>query len=314
MTLYCFYGNIFLESKTKMTQSEVQHGPEAPYTQHAITVFEQLPAHGTEYPDQPPEGVELVKLRYPESVPYSARYVQELFPDKSFTLLSDEGSSATVFEDEDGLAYKVYKNSEYYSYVEKEAALLQLLGDAGVAPKLHALVDAGQEYRVENTTLPQIDDFETVQIPRVDSGRPLPVLVMDRIHGIEAMDVPSARIQTACFEKVLLTALNYGLEFGDTEILYEPATQSPKIVDVGGIGSYKESRRFVTQPEGTLVDDYPDLSDTELRVAFITRGVMHFFGAGANVRTLTDIYKSGGINGIVERFKTQVEQRFPATE
>ncbi|MEK7153343.1 MAG: hypothetical protein AAB834_05315, partial [Patescibacteria group bacterium] len=66
-------------------------------------------------------------------------YVRTIFPDSNFSFLG-AGRYGVVLADDTGKAFKVYRSALLYSKYEKEAGALQLLSDAGLAPKLHLFV------------------------------------------------------------------------------------------------------------------------------------------------------------------------------
>lgn len=269
------------------------------------------PAHNMDYPDLVADGVEQIKLSgRPEGIAGAKEYLKALIPETNIELLSDEGSSAAVFEDDKGKIYKVYRDAEYYSYIEEEAAVLKILSDEGVAPKLHALIDAGMEHRLENRPLPARNDLEDVAIPRIDSHSELPVLVMDKVEGMDISEVPSASIQTECFKQVSMAALKHGLCFGDTQILYEPSSKSAKVIDAGGIYVMNvTNQRMLNNIDGTTSDMYPGVSDQDVKTATIMRLVLYHFGVWVDVGNAIDILKESGLDGFTDLLNDSVSKK-----
>jgi len=141
------------------------------YASARATPYEGSAKRGLEIHDSPTQAEEAIE------------YANTIFPDSTFSFVGS-GRYGIVLADETGKAFKVYRSALHYSRYEKEAGALRLLSDAGLAPKMHLLVDAGQEYRLDRKAYNYTTfGFEDVQIPRQNSGKELPVLVMDRVDA-----------------------------------------------------------------------------------------------------------------------------------
>jgi hypothetical protein len=174
----------------------------------------------------------LIIQESPTEADQATSYASSLFPDTEFSYLGS-GRYGVVLADESGRAYKVYRDSLHYSRYEKEAGALKLLSDAGVAPKMHLLVDAGEDYRLDKKASDYTTfGFEDVQIPRQDSGRELPVLVMDRVDAapIESAEPPKL-IDGFC--KAADVFIEENIHSWDAEVMVDASTGEVTILDVG---------------------------------------------------------------------------------
>lgn len=116
-------------------------------------------------------------------------YAQTVFPDSSFTLVGS-GVYGIVLRDDTGRAFKVYRSAyEGYSKCEQEAGAVAALSDPEggddipLTPQVLLFVDAGQQYRLDTEHYQYTEfGFGDIQIPRQDSGKQLPILVMDFVE------------------------------------------------------------------------------------------------------------------------------------
>lgn len=167
-----------------------------------------------------------------EGVVAASEYLRTLFPGKQFELISDEGSSAVVFGDEN-FAYKVMRTPDSYSYFEGEVATMQRLHRLGLAPEPVALIDAAREQQRENPAVAPDYKFATENIPRIQSNGMLPVIVMERVEA----PMPPAEAPAAARKRLpdaVRAMLRNNVALGDCELSYDDATGKFTVLDCGG--------------------------------------------------------------------------------
>lgn len=208
---------------------------------------------------------------------------ESIFPDSHFSYLG-AGRYGVVLADITGKAFKVYRSALYYSKHEKEAGALQLLSDAGLAPKLHLFVDAGEEYRLD---IKHYDytrkGFENVQIPRQNSGRVLPILVMDRVD-VAPLETASPTALAEGFCKTASLFIQQRIRSWDTEVAVDKSTGKVIIMDVGELSQIPSEAEQT--PESRVHND-----------AEIIRNLTLDFGLTAS---LVHVYAQGGLDAVRE--------------
>lgn len=226
----------------------------------------------------PYEGSAKVGLRL-EGADYHDKaiaYAQGIFPDVQMTYIG-AGKHGVTLKGSDGRAYKVYRSSLEYSRTEKEAGALQLLSQAGLAPKFYMLVDAKPEYRLDRKAYDYTTfGFEDVVIPRSDRGSDLPILVMDYV---EAAEVESATPESFSdgFCKVLELFVKEGIRSWDTEFMVNKDTGSVTALDVGEL--YQRSTRQTGTDElgeiisGLCLDFGVSRYETQVAAAYASGGI-----------------------------------------
>lgn len=168
-----------------------------------------------------------------EGVRGALQYLSEMFPSKEFELISDDGSSAVVFGDEN-FAYKVMRTTDDYSYYEKEIAAMQKMHEQGIAPRPVALIDADRRFQRENPDDSFINaGFSDTPVPRINGTGKLPVIVMERVKSpVRLSDAPAGGL--AELPSVLKKLIDSGVALGDCEPCYDKATGRILIMDCGG--------------------------------------------------------------------------------
>jgi hypothetical protein len=216
----------------------------------------------------------------------ATEYLSSLFPDSEFTFLGD-GRYGVVMADQDGKAYKVYRSALSYSRSEKEAGSLKLLSDAGLAPKLHLFVDAGQEYRLDRKAYNYTTfGFEDVQIPRQDSGRELPVIVMDQVDAGPLEDAsPEQFVDGFCKTAALFVKEN--IHSWDLEVMLNKATGEVIILDTGELS--QKPLEDPTKPEAKQRNE-----EEIFRGLCMDFGIRNYFG-------VWKAYQEGGIEAVREQ-------------
>lgn len=169
-----------------------------------------------------------------EGVKAALVYLQDLFPEGRFELISDEGSSAVVFGDEH-FAYKVLRTPDGYSYVEGEVAAMQRLHDLGLAPRPVAMIDAIPEQQGEFARNElHTDKFADTQIPRIHGHGALPVIVMERVKSpVRLSDAPAGGLKE--LPNAIKEMMKNDIALWDCEPCYDKATGRIMILDCGGV-------------------------------------------------------------------------------
>jgi hypothetical protein len=191
-----------------------------------------------------------------------------------------------VLGDDTGKAFKVYRSALSYSRYEKEAGALQVLSRAGVAPGLHLFVDAGDEYRLDRKSYDYTTfGFEDVQIPRQNSGRELPVMVMDRVDAgpLESAEPPKL-IDGFC--KVADVFMKEDIYSWDAEVMVDKRTGEIIILDVGEL-----SQKFFDETMATSQDKLKH--DLE-----ILRSITMDFALSKYEYQIQAAYKEGGLAAV----------------
>lgn len=212
-------------------------------------------------------------------------YAQSLFPESTFSYLG-AGRHGVVLADETGKAYKVCRSALEYSRSEKEAGALQLLHEAGLAPKLHLFVDAGEEYRLDRKAHDYTQfGFEDVQIRRQNSGRELPVLVMDRVD-VEPLENADPATVVDGFCKITELFMRENIHSWDTEVAIDKKTGGVIILDVGELFQ----KPFDEQPASPEV-----VLNNQLE---ILRSIAMEFGLSQHEYRITEAYRRDGLSAV----------------
>ncbi|MEK7153543.1 MAG: hypothetical protein AAB834_06340, partial [Patescibacteria group bacterium] len=102
-----------------------------------------------------------------------------------------------------------------------------------LAPKLHLFVDAGEEYRLDRKAYDYTKfGFEDVTIPRQNSGKELPVLVMDRVD-VEPLEHAEPTELLDGFCRVADVFLKNNIHSWDAEVMVDKKSGKVIILDVG---------------------------------------------------------------------------------
>lgn len=212
-------------------------------------------------------------------------YAQELFPEQNFSLLGS-GRYGIVLADDNGKAYKIYRDALNYSSYEREAGAMQLLSEEGLAPKVHMFVDASAEYRLDKYVHDGIKPgFENVQIPRQDSGRELPVLVMDRVDTAPLESATSEQLADG-FCKTAEVFLRESIHAWDTEVRVDTQTGNIIMLDVGSLSQTPYDAASETVQERTA------------RESGILRDLVLDFGLTRSQHLILDEYARGGLEAV----------------
>lgn len=198
-------------------------------------------------------------------VPEALAIAKGTFPDQDFNVLSTKGSSATIFEAGDK-AYKVFRSANRYSYIENEIGAMQTLHEEGLAPKPYLLVDAARAERSERSKDTIHNDFSDIQVPRINEGGKVPIIVMDRIH-IKPIHTLTDEQRVDAFNRFLEVGQRLDLSFGDTEFVVDADTNNVKIIDTGGISHNTLSGKYGINSDGSRYDIYPSLTEEQFREA-----------------------------------------------
>lgn len=228
----------------------------------------------------------------------AVRYARNLFQDGQLSILSSDGSSAVLLRDGRGNAYKVYRRSDRYGYIEEEAAKAKILSDLGIGPRPTALVDAALEYRREwpNDTR----SFGDVRIPRVESTGRFAVLVTEEVP--RALSLQAAGLAVVLREFTRLETLVHGqnFTFDDTEFVYDTDKEKMVIIDAGGL--FRLDQEYIAAKmaaydgyEGLSIDKAAEL----ISLASLASKVTTAFGDGlCSVNDLRPVWETGGVAGI----------------
>jgi len=221
----------------------------------------------------------------PQQADEAIAYARTIFPDSTFSFLGS-GRYGVVLADDAGRAFKVYRTALEYSRYEKEAGALQLLSDAGLAPELHLFVDAGSEYRLDRKAYDYtMFGFEDIQIPRQNSGKELPILVMDRVDAEPLESAEPAKFVDG-FCRVADVFMREGIYSWDAEVMTDKRTGEVIILDVGEL-----YQRRLHGPE------HRSKLECDLEVL---RGVALDFGLSKNEFQIQDAYRQGGLEAVRE--------------
>jgi hypothetical protein len=231
----------------------------------------------------------------PDQTELTSEYLGALFPESHFSYLG-AGRYGIVMADETGKAFKVYRSALSYSRYEKEAGALRLLSDAGLAPKLHLFVDAAEEYRLDQKAYNYTaSGFEDVQIPSQNSGKELPVMVMDKVD-VAPLESATPQQLVDGFCKVADTFMKENIHAWDTEIMVDKATGEVIILDVGEL-SQKPFDDEPATPQARLSNDLE-----------ILRGIILDFGFSHHDHQIQNAYRAGGLDA-VRSYLTQLTQK-----
>lgn len=161
--------------------------------------------------------------------------VRHIAPDAE--LLSDEGSGAVVFVDS-FIAYKVSRGGRY-DYTEHESSMVQLLGDAGFAPRFLALHEppASKRFADGGLKMPAHENnFSRILNPQLT----VPILEMewldtppDTPFRFNVLTTQEVREQ---FKELAGFAIENRIDLGgDTELTVDMKDRRLKFVDLGGV-------------------------------------------------------------------------------
>jgi len=162
-------------------------------------------------------------------------YARGVMPETSLDLLSSEGSTALILEDGTGLAFKLMRGNGYYSYTEDEAAGMTLMSNVGLAPKMHLLLDAHEDFRTDLIGTTPKREFGDVIIPRQEVQGNLPMIVMDKVAAASITTMPLDRVRGEFKRVVTILSENGIAVLGDVEIVHDTATGAATFIDLGGL-------------------------------------------------------------------------------
>lgn len=233
-----------------------------------------MPASAKPYLDDAKFGLRLNKEGANET---AIQYLKSLFPENDFEFV-DEGANGIVFTDGLGKAYKIYKTAHNYSRVEQEAGSLQLLSQAGLAPKLHMLIDADPSYRLDRKAYDYTYfGFGDVVIPRIATSKELPVLVMDFIDTAPLESATNENFVDG-FCNMLEVFLKNNIHCWDAEFKVNKATGQIIAIDTG------EFYQKTISPSG----------EKDQLIEIIQKACM-YFDITNHTRMITEAYKDGGV-------------------
>lgn len=232
-------------------------------------------------------------LSLPEHVVQLRTRLQPLFPDRSFRLMSDNGSAAVLFEGDDGKAYKVNRKSGLAAYSLREAMNLAILGNEGVSPGLFEIVSEMNPEQIADAKRAYV--FEGALSVRAGT-HPLSVLVMEKLPYREdgLFRLPAEKF-TREFTRIANILERHNLWIGDAELVLDKRSQHLKLLDAGGINRYEMHRH----PHASTDIRHPTLSDEELRRAELFASLARL----VTPVTIEDIgmrLRVGGLGGAVE--------------
>ncbi len=231
------------------------------------------------------------------------RYVSEIFPDSRLSVLSTEGVSAVVLQDDEGRAYKVHKTPDMYSNVEEEVAILSMLSAEGLAPKPLLLVDAALQYRTDGSLRGPKRFFADIKIPRQEGVGPFPITVMDKVNEAPIEQAPLERVLDS-FEKLAALTIKEGLVFHDIEPVYDLDDQTVKLLDCDGIGRVSVDKERFYESQSGLLDLYSDMTDEQLARAKSLRSLAVYFIRNKefwpSIQEVNAILEEKGVRGISE--------------
>lgn len=204
---------------------------------------ELLPVHPFEYPvlpsseppvrlpDHKPKNSFSSSLRYNAYCGEQAQaYLGSVLPGVSAALLSNEGVTSVVLTDGQ-YAYKVRRRlSSSYAMVEDEAAIQQLLSQAGIMPPLVALIDAQMPYRAGYRGQDMLADARILRVE--PEGSYLPVIVTEK-RDLQPIDALPDDLLEPEFRRFVQTALDLKIAFEDPHIFYDPQTNRAVAIDPG---------------------------------------------------------------------------------
>ena len=237
----------------------------------------------------------------PESLDRALGYAASLFPGRELRLLSNEGSSAVVLEDDEAHVFKVMRDAHRYSYYEDEMGALTLLSDLGLAPRPFVLVDAALEFRTEQEGIPEERNFGDIPILRVKGGGKYPVIVMEKVDFNHKNTMTDGQ-RIEAFDTLLSVFEANRLVAGDTELVVDKHTGKPIFIDVGGFGRIKLGKRLEMMDwEGNVEDLCPDLTDEQAYTVRIIDGLLLSFMTAEyktriSITAIGDILTSKGVS------------------
>jgi len=246
-----------------------------------IGLASYAPAGAEPYVGQARRGIE---IRGEHQAEEAIAYAGTIFPDSNFSFLGS-GRYGVVLADQTGKAFKIRRTALDYSRCEKEAGALKLLSDAGLAPTFYMLVDASKEYRLDRKAYNYTaGGFGDVEIPRQDSGRELPVIVMDAIDPapLETAD-PDQLVDGVC--RVADLFLRNGIISWDLEVMTDKRSGGVVILDAGELSQ---------RP----LDPGASPRDSREHERDILRSVLFDFGLSRGDDVIIAAYERGGLDAM----------------
>ncbi len=238
------------------------------------------PAGAKPYLGQAKRGIELKSATAPQQ---ALDYATSLFPNEDFSMLGG-GKHGVALTDNRGKVYKISRTAHEYSRTEQEAGALQLLSDAGLAPRLHALVDAGRDYRIDTKAYDYVNfGFEDVVIPRISTGRELPVIVMDFVD-VAPLESATKEALIGGLCKTIELFVKKGIHCWDAEFGVNKANGEIILIDAGEL--------YQTSLINSSVDKNP--------VDDIIDGICLDFGLYGYSGAITAAYSASGIDGVID--------------
>jgi hypothetical protein len=235
----------------------------------------------------------------PEAASQALAYASDIFPQADLSVLSTEGSSAVILEDQQ-YAYKVMRDAHNYTYTESEMANLQLLHREGLAPRPYVLIDAALDERTERAGHTIRPGYEGEQIPRIDEGGKLPILVMDKI-AYEPLSVLTPEQRVAEFDRIAEIATRLGIVFGDVEFVYDTNAEHVTVLDAGGVVRDPLRYKYGRDQAGEVYDAYPTLPEAEFVQADIITNILKHLSAGQKnfeIEKIADTMRDEGMEGL----------------
>lgn len=202
------------------------------------------------------------------------------------------------------------RDANHYNYIENEIGALQTLYNEGLAPKPYLLVDSAREFRANSG---HTNSFGDVQIPRLDEGGHLPIIVMDKINA-KPLDTLTDQQRIEAFDTFLEVGSRLDLSFGDTEFVVDGDTGRVVVIDAGGIGRGRYGK-YGEDVNGRF-DRYPGLTEEEIKAASLTEDLLHHLsrtGKPPGVREIAEYLKDGDTEKIYA-ILTEPSVRPPETE
>lgn len=204
-----------------------------------------------------------------------------MFPDRTLKLLSNEGSSAVILEDGE-YVFKVMRDPIYYSYAEDEMGALTYMHGLGLAPRPILLADAAEHYREEMKGGHVKRHFADIDIQRIETNTPNPILVMEKLDAVPLQsvteDIFSADRAVSEYHRILDTVLANRIVFGDVELVLDRTSDSMKFIDLGGLSKFSEKDRLVWGGAGSASGESSPASDGQgLEPAVCANSLLHQF-------------------------------------
>lgn len=267
--------------------SESERGIDRPIIDVTVNGIDQAtysPAEASPYLGTAERGLNLVGEE--ALTPEITEYLGGIFPDSHFSFLG-AGRYGIVLADETGKAFKLYRTALNYSMYEREAGALQLLSEAGLAPRVHLFVDAGQKYRLDEKHYDYTDKgFEDIQIPRQNSGKELPVLIMDKVDA-KPLEEADPILLADGFCQTAEVFMRENINSMDSEAMIDKQTGRVIFLDAGDLSQAPFDR-----------NETPDIKIQ--REAYVLRDVILLFGLTRVEGKIQSAYKQNGLEGLRE--------------